>query len=260
MNECDVAKAAAIVARNILIEWNAPLGVAHKGAVDLVTEVDLACEEGIREVLFEHTPDISVVGEEQGGALGKGPQWVIDPIDGTTNFVHGFPHYAVSIALQTGGVTKVGVVLDVVRNLMYTAEQGKGAFCNGDPIYISDCKHLDKALLATGFPYDRRERPGHYLRYFEAMMTRCQGIRRSGSAALDLAMVASGVLDGFWEFGLSIWDVAAGVLLVEEAGGVVTSVDGSALKWESPAPLAANPYLHTVMMDVLSKVDGDRTS
>ena len=255
MNECDVAKEAARVAQDILMAWSGPLGVNYKGAVDLVTEVDLACETAIREVLENHTPGVSIVGEEQGGSLGDEPQWVIDPIDGTTNFVHGFPHYGISIAFQTGGITTAGVVLDVVRNQMYTAEKGNGAYCNGDPIYISKCADLDQALLATGFPYDRRTRPSHYLRYVEAMMARCQGIRRPGSAALDLAMVASGVLDGFWEFGLSWWDVAAGVLLVEESGGIVTSIDGSELQWDSPAPLAANPRIHASMMSVLSEVD-----
>jgi myo-inositol-1(or 4)-monophosphatase len=163
---------------------------------------------------------------------------VFDPLDGTTNFVHGFPVYAVSIGLEVDGLVQCGVVLDPVRKNTYTAIRGQGAYCNDRPMRVSACRDLDQALLATGFAYDRRTRAAFYLAYMQAFMIRAQGIRRAGAAAMDLAMVADGILDGFWEFNLSPWDVAAGSLLVEEAGGRVSSHQGTELEQEKPCPLA----------------------
>jgi myo-inositol-1(or 4)-monophosphatase len=180
---------------------------------------------------------------------------VFDPLDGTTNFVHGFPVYAVSIGLEVDGLVKCGVVLDPVRKNTYTAIRGQGAYCNDRPMQVSACRDLDQALLATGFAYDRRTRAAFYLAYMQAFMIRAQGIRRAGAAAMDLAMVADGILDGFWEFNLSPWDVAAGSLLVEEAGGRVSSHQGTELEKTKPCPLASNRHLHEAMIEVLATVD-----
>jgi myo-inositol-1(or 4)-monophosphatase len=178
-------------------------------------------------------------------------------LDGTTNFVHGFPVYAVSIALEVDGESRCGVVLDPSRWNVYTASKGNGAFCNDRPMKVSSCEDLNNALLATGFAYDRRTRASFYLARVEAFMVRAQGIRRAGAAAMDLAMVADGVLDGFWEFNLSPWDVAAGKLLVEEAGGQVSSHTGQHLEPHKPCPLASNGHLHTIMMQILAEVESD---
>lgn len=255
MTELEVALEAAKRAGQIINEAaGKPRHINHKGAVDLVTEVDCAAEAAIREVLQLHTPDIQILGEEGGGPLHGSTRWVVDPLDGTTNFVHGFPVYAVSIGLEVDGMVRCGVVLDPTRDNAYTAIRGHGAFCNDRPMRVSPCNELDKALLATGFAYDRHTRAPFYLAYVEAFMMRAQGIRRAGAAAMDLAMVADGVLDGFWEFSLSPWDVAAGSLLVEEAGGRFSSHQGGQVESNKPSPLATNGHLHQAMIDVLATV------
>jgi myo-inositol-1(or 4)-monophosphatase len=252
VSELEVALEAAAAAAAIL-QTSRPGAVTHKGAIDLVTAVDLACEHAIREILARRTPGIPVLGEEGGGAKG-GTRWVVDPLDGTTNFVHGFPCYAVSIALEVDGRRQVGVVHDPTRPEIFAAERGKGATCNGRPIHVSECTDLGSALVGTGFPYDRRERSALYLARFEAFMIRTHGIRRCGSAALDLANVAAGRLDAFWEFNLRAWDVAAGALLIEEAGGRISSHAGGDLERDPVSPLASNGRLHQQMVEVLSAV------
>jgi myo-inositol-1(or 4)-monophosphatase len=248
MTPLDVALEAAAAAAALL--RSRPAQVHHKGAVDLVTEVDLACEAAIRDVLARHTPDVPVLGEEGGGATG-GTRWVVDPLDGTTNFVHGFPYYAVSVALEVDGVREVGVVHDPCRGEVFAAARGRGATCNGAPIRVSSCADLSQALIGTGFPYDRQARADVYLRRVEAVLRRAQGIRRAGAAALDLAQVAAGRLDGFWEFHLRVWDVAAGLLLVTEAGGVVTGVDHDHPGDDPVHPLVAGPALHADLAALL---------
>jgi myo-inositol-1(or 4)-monophosphatase len=255
VNELDVALEAAKQAGQIIREAaDKPKQISHKGAVDLVTEIDCAAEAAIRAVLLRHTPDIPVLGEEAGGALQASTRWVVDPLDGTTNFVHGFPVFAVSIALEVDGVGRCGVVFDPTRDKAYTALRGQGSFCNDRPMRVSECQHLDTALLGTGFAYDRRTKAPFYLAYVEAFMRRAQGIRRAGAAAMDLAMVADGVLDGFWEFNLSPWDIAAGRLLVEEAGGQFSGHHGGVVDATKPSPLATNGYLHREMIEVLAAV------
>ncbi len=242
--------AAGLIARAA----SGPERVDHKGAVDLVTEVDLAAEEAIRALLAARTPGIPVLAEEGGGADGATTRWIVDPLDGTTNFVHGTPHYAVSIALELEGQVVVGCVHDVPRGEVYAAHRGGGATLDGRPICVGGRSELGEALLATGFPYDRQQRAAHYLHMVQAFMERGQGIRRFGSAALDLCFVASGRFDGFWELGLAPWDVAAGALLVEEAGGVVTDLSGGPLDLAAPRPLAANPRIHDQMGVVLASL------
>jgi len=229
-----------------------PSQVTHKGAIDLVTEVDLACETAIRNVLGRHTPDIPVLGEEGGGAEKASTRWVVDPLDGTTNFVHGFPYYCVSIALEVDRRVTLGVVLDPLRDQLYRAERGGGAWCNDRRMSVSSCNDIRKALIGTGFAYDRREKAAFYLKRFEAALTASQGIRRAGAAALDLAMVADGKLDAFWEFGLKRWDVAAGIILIEEAGGRVTTHSGGLISDDVGSPLASNGRLHQAMQSVLT--------
>jgi len=259
LTELDVALEAARAAGAILAHrGGGPARVRHKGAVDLVTEVDLACEEAVHEVLAHHTPEIPLLSEEEAGDSEAGTRWVVDPLDGTTNFVHGFPVYAVSVALEVDGEGAVAVVLDPVRGLEYTARRGGGARCNGARLRVSDCRDLGRALVGTGFPYDRRDAANarRYTRYVEAVIRNAQGVRRAGAAALDLAWLASGSLDAFWEFKLRWWDIAAGRLLVEEAGGRFTAHDGGEVDRSWPSPLVTNGWLHEQMMRLLTDVRG----
>lgn len=251
----DIAEEAARAAAAVLVQARAQGGarqVDHKGAVDLVTEVDLRAEQAVRAVLERRSPGVPVLAEEQGGAWGARTRWIVDPLDGTTNFVHGLPHYAVSVALEQNGELLAGCVLDPSRDELWSAARGHGATCNGAPLRVSAVTDLSQALLATGFPYDRRTRAAEYLRPVQAFLERCQGIRRAGAAALDLAWVAGGRLDGFWELGLKPWDVAAGALLVQEAGGRVGEMDGGPLCLEAPRTLASNGHVHAAMEQVLA--------
>lgn len=254
MTELEVAARAARAAGRILVERTSPVRVRHKGVVDLVTEVDLACEHAALDVLARLTPDIPVLSEEGEGEPSR-TRWVVDPLDGTTNFVHGFPVYAVSVALEVDGEVEVGVVLDPVRDQLYQAKRGKGAYVEGYRLRVSDCRDLDRALVGTGFPYDRREgdNAARYLRYVAEVLRSAQGVRRAGAAAMDLAWLASGHLDAFWEFKLRPWDVAAGRLLVTEAGGRFTGFDGGALDPDRPSPLATNGWLHDQMIGLLAR-------
>ncbi|MDP6934307.1 MAG: inositol monophosphatase family protein, partial [Myxococcota bacterium] len=237
MSFLHVAEHAAREAGN-LIRGARTLEVHHKGRVDLVTQVDLECEQRIREILHAETPDIPVLAEEQGGAIGVDTRWLVDPLDGTTNFVHGFPFYAVSIALEIEGRLEASCIYDPVRQKCYTAERGGGAFCDGAPIRVSETPTLEQSLVLTGFAYDRRERADWYLGFVKRFLETAQGLRRAGAAAMDLVTLASGRGDGYWEFGLNSWDVAAGALLVQEAGGCVTDVELGPLNLDEPRVLA----------------------
>ena len=251
----ELARAAALLAGEIIRSSEAPT-VKHKGRVDLVTEVDLACERAIRDLLERESPDIPILGEEGGGPESATTRWIVDPLDGTTNFVHGFPFYCVSIALESNGVLEHAVVHDAPRNRTYHASRGKGAWLEDQRLQVSNCRHLEQALLGSGFSYDRRERADFYLAYLKAFLTRAQGFRRAGAAAMDLAMLASGQLDGFWEFGLNAWDMAAGVLLIEEAGGRVSDMDLSPLDLQSKRTLASNGFIHEEMAAVIAPLLG----
>ncbi len=199
------------------------LGVSAKAVNDFVTAADLASENAVKTVLAERHPAHALLGEESGGApLGDEPTWIIDPLDGTTNFIHDFGVYAVSIACAVRGQVVAGVILDPSRDELFSAARGGGAFLGERRLRVSERAGLDEALIATGFPFRRRERIDAFLAAFRNVFDRAAGIRRAGSAALDLAAVAAGRFDGFWEEGLGAWDIAAGTLLVEEAGGIVT--------------------------------------
>lgn len=235
----EAARAGALVVRR-----HPGRAVGFKGAVDLVTEVDVACEEAIRGALERATPGVPVLAEEGGGAWFGQTRWIVDPLDGTTNFVHGFPFYCVSIGLEDAGRVVAGVVYDLVHDRLFRASRGGGAWLEERRLAVSTCTDLDRALMASGFAYDRRERAALYLRFVQRMLERSQGFRRTGSAAMDLTLVALGQLDGFWEFNLKPWDVAAGWLLVEEAGGKVTDVGGGPLDLARPHVVATNGRIH----------------
>lgn len=231
--------------------------IDHKGTIDLVTEADRASEALIAGRIREAFPRHRLIGEE--GARGAQTSavealpfgWVIDPLDGTTNFAHGYPHFAVSIALEHEGDPILGVVYDPMRDELFVTERGRGATLNGEAISVSTPRELIGALLATGFPYDLSRRgPSNAL--WDAFNGRCQGVRRDGSAALNLCYVAAGRLDGFWEQPLQAWDVGAGALLVREAGGTVTALDGGPFDLYDHQVLATNGHLHGPMLDVIA--------
>jgi len=226
--------------------------VDHKGAADLVTEVDLAAEKAVIAILSRAFPDHRIVGEESGPCAGESDYiWWIDPIDGTTNFVHGYPFYSVSVALEYRGEIIVGVVYDPTRNELFQAVKGRGTSLNGTSITVSAVEILNDSLLATGFPYDRGKRE-EALDNAARLLKLVQGVRRDGSAALDLAYVAAGRLDGFWEFGLKPWDTAAGRLLVEEAGGKTSDFQGDIFDIQGGAVIAANSCIHAELLDKLN--------
>jgi len=243
------AGAAAAVVRRA---FGGPVAARLKGVVDPVTEVDVAAEEAILSVLGTRRPADGILAEESGATAGDaGRMWVVDPLDGTVNFVHGIPHVAVSVALWAGGRPRVGVVVDVVRDAVFTATAGGGAFLDGAPLAVAEAESTAAALVATGFPYDRQQRAAVYAREVEAVLRRFRDVRRLGSAALDLAWVAAGRYQGYWEHGLAPWDAAAGVLLVTEAGGTVTGLDGEPFALDSPGILAAAPRTHADLLATL---------
>jgi myo-inositol-1(or 4)-monophosphatase len=229
--------------------------IDHKGTIDLVTEVDRQSEAFLLETIAAKFPAHRVVAEETGGLEGSGDSvWYIDPLDGTTNFAHKLPIFSVSIAFADGEGLSLGVVYDPMRDEMFTAERGKGAWMNGDAIRVGAAVELSSSLVVTGFPYDRFENPDNNLEYFNRFALQVQGIRRLGSAALDLCYVACGRVDGFWEVRLESWDLAAGTLIAREAGAMVTKLDGEPDMLTSPYNVvAANPNLHTLMLGVLGE-------
>ncbi len=231
------------------------LQVSNKGDIDLVTESDLASEKLIIERIRTHYPRHAILAEESGEAMVAGDlksewKWIIDPLDGTTNYAHGYPCFCVSIGLERDGRIELGVVYDPLRDEMFAAERGQGATLNDRRIRVSAVEELNRAMLCTGFPYDVRERP-HFAVQFSNFTMKAQAVRRDGSAALDLAYVACGRFDGFWEDGLNPWDIAAGVILIHEAGGRVSNFRGQPLDIYSPRVLVSNGLIHEQMMEVL---------
>ena len=228
------------------------LVVEHKGAIDLVTEVDRSCERAILEILRERFPDHDVVTEESDIArTGSRHVWFVDPLDGTTNFAHAYPFFCSSVALTVDGEVVAGAVYDCLKNELFSAERGGGAHLNGRRLKVKERGELLTSLLVTGFPYDLRDDLVAKLRVFTRFMGEARAIRRDGAAALDLAYLAAGRVDGFWEELLQPWDLMAGKLMVEEAGGVVTRFDGSPIGLRADEIVAANPALHRRMLDVL---------
>ena len=245
--EC--ARRAAVIVRE---GFRSATETHFKGEVDPVTRFDRAAETAIRELLEVEVPADQVLGEEEGGTgWDRGRVWIVDPLDGTVNFIHGIPQVSVSVALWEGGRPVVGVVRDVIGGEVFSAQSGRGAWLDGRRIAVSDVSDVGAALVATGFPYDRRERAGELAEVLGRVLAAVQGIRRFGSAALDLAWVAAGRFDAYWEYRLAPWDTAAGQLLVEEAGGRVSDLAGQRYLPDAPALLATNGDLHDRLRSVI---------
>jgi myo-inositol-1(or 4)-monophosphatase len=251
--ELEAAMSAAREAGGVLREgfgWQH--FVKYKGEVDLVTEVDEQAERVIREILFGAFPSYGMLAEEGGRFSGEEDvRWIVDPLDGTTNYAHGLPIFAVSIALERAGEAVLGVVHDPMREETFIAEGGVGATLNGEPIRVSDTGQLIQALIATGFPYDRERMP-EALELFGRFAALTRGMRRLGSTALDLCYVAAGRLDGYYERGIWAWDIAAGGLILEEAGGKVTNYRGGEQNLEGREIVASNGALHPALISITS--------
>jgi len=252
-------RAGAIINRAALDRTQ--LEIHSKRANDFVTQVDKSAEAAVIDVIRQAYPDHAILGEESGALPGRtgGPaksapseyRWVIDPLDGTTNFIHGFPQYCVSIAVQHRGATQHGVIYDPGKNELFTASKGRGAFLDDRRVRVSKCVQLKDALVGTGFPFKELERVDLYVRQMKYLMQHSSGIRRAGAAALDLAYVAAGRLDAFWEMGLSPWDMAAGALMIQEAGGLVGDLSGDANYLESGDVTAATPKVFPQLLAAL---------
>jgi len=227
------------------------ISIESKGKNDFVTEVDKNAEEIIIYTIKNTYPEHAFLGEETGQSGESDFLWIIDPLDGTTNFLHNFPHFAVSIALQHKGVLEQAVVYDPLKQELFTASKGKGALLNNRKIRVSNKKTLDGALLGTGFPFNDEAAMTSFIESFKALFPTVAGIRRAGVASLDLAYVASGRLDGFWEFNLKPWDIAAGALLVQESGGVNAELTGGVDYMQSGNIISANPKMIKAMLKVL---------
>jgi len=238
----------------LLEKFDRGIAVQKKGDINLVTEADLASEALIIERIRSYYPKHSILAEESGNAVviggGDSWKWIIDPLDGTTNYAHGYPCFCVTLALEHDGEIVLGVTFDPTRNELFSAEKGRGASLNNKPIRVSRAEELGESLIVTGFPYDFKKHPD-FARHFNDFLIHSRGVRRDGSAAIDMAYVACGRFDGFWEEGLNPWDMAAGVLLIEEAGGQVSGYDGSAFSIYSPPVVASNGMIHSQMIDVL---------
>jgi myo-inositol-1(or 4)-monophosphatase len=249
----DAAIELAREAGALLLEGYGRLHVPeHKGRIDLVTEYDRRSEALLVEGLRRRFPGHALLAEESGEHPAESRvRWIVDPLDGTTNFAHNYPFFAVSIAAEVDGGLAAGVVFDPVRGELFAAARGSGATLNDARIHVSDVARVDDALIVTGFPYDVREHPENSLPLFQAFLTRAQGIRRDGSAALNLAYLAAGRFDGFWEGHLSPWDMAAGVLIAREAGGRVTDYDGATFELTARRILGSNARIHDEMSMIL---------
>jgi myo-inositol-1(or 4)-monophosphatase len=238
------------------------LKIEYKGEADLVTAADRASEKLIRERIAQHWPSHDVLGEEQGlSDSGSEYRWYVDPLDGTTNFAHGFPVFCVSMGLEHRTVDSAqriaAVIYDPTRDELFSAEKGNGAHLNGAPIHVSKTPALKESLIATGFPSHKRHKNPNIFFYHQITL-RSHGVRRAGSAAIDLCYAAAGRFDGFWEFNLNPWDTAAGVLIVEEAGGKVTKFDGSPFELNSKETLASNGLIHDELMREFAEIFAGR--
>ena len=252
----DAAMAMAREAGTIVREgWGRVHRPERKGRIDLVTEYDRRSEALLLARIAERFPGHAMLAEESGvhAARDARVRWLVDPLDGTTNFAHNYPFFAVSIGAEVDGEAAAAAVYDPTRDEMFAAARGAGATLDGEPIRVSDVERVESALVVTGFPYDVREHPERSVPLFQAFLRRAQGVRRDGSAALNLCYVACGRFDGFWELALSPWDMSAGHLIVREAGGRVTRFDGSEFRVEGKQILASNGRVHDEMMEILKR-------
>jgi len=251
-----VAVEAARSAGALLLDYSKTgFRIEHKNPINLVTDADRAAERCIIDTISGQFPTHRILAEEQGLTVQASSryQWIVDPLDGTTNYAHGFPLYAVSIGVERDGECVIGVVFDPTRNELFTAQAGAGACLNGDSIDVSKVDSLDRALLVTGFAYDIRETANNNLDHFARFALKAQGVRRTGSAALDLCSVAAGRLDGFWEVRLSPWDMAAGAVILREAGGSITDFWGRTHSIYGKELVASNSLIHQAMLNVLQE-------
>lgn len=230
--------------------------VEHKGAIDLVTDADRAAEAAALAAIRARFPDHAILAEEEGASGAARWRWIVDPLDGTTNYAHRIPHVCTSVACELDGELVAAAIVDPLRNECFSAAKGRGAFLNGRRLHVTTTGELTQALLATGFPYSVHQRADEVLALFGAFLRRAQGLRRYGSAALDLAWVAAGRYDGFFEMELKPWDIAAGILIVREAGGVVTDLGGGPVDLTKGDILAANPALHPALVPVAAEAIG----
>jgi myo-inositol-1(or 4)-monophosphatase len=250
----NIAVRAARSAGDLILRSTDNIGhlqIDQKGKNDFASEVDRKAEREIINIIRAAYPDHAILAEESGAHKGNDFVWIIDPLDGTTNFLHGFPQYAVSIALKVKGKLEVGVIYDPLRDELFTAKRGGGAMLNNRRIRVTKQSGMRGALIGTGFPFKTAAHLDAYVGMFKAITTDSAGIRRAGSAALDLAYVAAGRLDGFWEIGLMEWDMAAGILLIKEAGGVVTDFSFNDKYIESGNLIAGNPKMHQLMYQLI---------
>ncbi len=247
------ARAAEVAGAYIRgVGGDSPTDWIQKGHNDWVTEVDRTAESLIRDILVKGAPGSRVMGEELSPEVAnEGMVWIVDPLDGTTNFLHGYPQYAVSIGLAIDGELEAGVVLDVHRECVYGAVRGKGAWLGNSPLRVSRITEPARALLGTGYPFKHLEALDEYLDQFRRILPATSGVRRAGAAAIDLADVAAGRLDGFWELVLAPWDIAAGVLLIREAGGIVTDLEGRRADMVHGGIVAGNPAVHAWLLTQL---------
>jgi len=252
--ELNIAKEAAKAAGKILSRLFGRVNhITKKGDIDLVTEADFQAEKAVMEIIRHNFPKDNILAEEAGNQEHSSERtWLIDPLDGTTNFVHGFPFFAVSIALEVEQEIVLGVVLNPYMNELFEASKATGAFLNKKPIKVSRTKSLGEALLATGFPYNIHEKPKRVMELLEKMIMTAQGVRRPGSAAIDMCYLAAGRLDGFWEQDLKPWDTAAGTVIVKEAGGKLATFKGTPYTPYQDSIVAANPFIHDAMIALLN--------
>ena len=259
-NPLDIAKISAKEAGKIIARSEKNLHtirIENKVDFDFVTDIDKNAEKKILEIIHANFPDHSVMAEESGKKTKESKyRWIIDPLDGTTNFIHSFPFFSVSIALLEYDEIIMGVVYDPLRRELFHAEKGKGAYLNDQPIRVSPEADLSRCLIGTGFPFKHKDYVDIYTKSFSAVFKHVSGIRRAGSAAIDLAYVACGRLNGFWEAKLSPWDISAGILLINEAGGTVTDFSGRKDYLSSGEVIAANPKVHEFLLDLINPILG----
>ena len=251
-----VAVEAARAAGQVLLDYSrSGFTIERKNPINLVTDADHAAEQCIIDHIHRHFPSHRTLAEERGidGPMPSPYRWIIDPLDGTTNFAHGFPVYTVSIGVECEGQLVVGIVYDPTRDEMFTATVDHGAFLDGQPIAVSQAAQLEEALMVTGFAYDIRDTANNNLNHFARFALKAQGVRRTGSAALDLCYVAAGRFDGFWEVKLSPWDMAAGAIIVGEAGGRITDLRGNAHTIYQPEVVATNGRIHEEVLRVIGE-------
>lgn len=253
----NIATQAARAASRIILRFMEQMDkveVSEKSINDFVTQVDKLSEEMIISHIKKAYPDHSILSEEMGYQKGFTEEycWVIDPLDGTRNFMHGYPQFSISIAILKNNVPELGLIYDPIRQELFTATRGQGAYVNSRRMRIGNAKHIGQTLIATGFPFRKKENTHSYLTTFEKVFTKCGDIRRAGSAALDLAYVAAGRLDAYWESDLYSWDIAAGALMVKEAGGIVTDLKGGETYLDSGNIVVANPKIHKELIQLIS--------